>query len=805
MAVADVAIAVGAAVGLEGTAAVIGGGAILGAGIGAGYSLLTGDGNVLNSALTGAAIGGAGAGLASAAGAGAAAPTVTGVEAATSATPALQATGPAATGDVFAGLSANAPVDTTLSQSAANSLASSAPATVSTPTSSSLLNTQMPASYAGDAQYAAQDLMQNARDASTWDIGSKTADLGKTALTAKDLLQYGLAGSAAMSLLGGQKQKGLSATNTGTSGPQMIRPYEYSQIKNPKYGQPGEPYFIQSYTAQTPYKAAAGGLMAIGGPVQDMSQNVMGGQQNMYPQSQQEHVNFATPTQMPTSAEIVHSDYDTKTDPYTGDITMARGGIARYADGGMPDPVKPATLVAPVSTYAPAYGSTEAKVNDLYRNVLGRASDAAGQQYWTDKYNTGQLNQDTLKQSFVNSQENKANEAQKAQVADYNKGLAAAANQEYNVAPPPLSTLPGGGQGASSSDLNKIINQYYLQNLGRKGDQPGLDYWTGQVQNQGVSLADVVKGLQTSNEGTVYSDYKNLLGRNPDAEGSAYWNKALQNGMTQAQLADQFKNSPEYLTLHPEIVAARKAETDYQAAPVTQDTFDANAYMKMYPDYATSGFSSPWQHYLATQQIASDMRTAPKLPYQAPNTTTNTNPNNVGGYSYNPITQTYNSGNTTASNTASNTTGAMYTAPDGSLWTSQDAYNRAHPADSGGGKAGGLMPSSLKRAAAGGIMGAYAVGGQTYDLGSYSDGGRLLKGPGDGMSDNIPASIADKQPARLADGEFVVPADVVSHLGNGSTDAGAKRLYSMMDNVRKARTGNKKQGKQIKADKFLPT
>jgi hypothetical protein len=94
--------------------------------------------------------------------------------------------------------------------------------------------------------------------------------------------------------------------------------------------------------------------------------------------------------------------------------------------------------------------------------------------------------------------------------------------------------------------------------------------------------------------------------------------------------------------------------------------------------------------------------------------------------------------------------------------------------------------------------------GSKYNLGSYSDGGRLLKGPGDGMSDDIPASIADKQPARLADGEFVVSADVVSGLGNGSTDAGAKHLYKMMDNVRKARTGRKSQGKQIKADKYLP-
>jgi hypothetical protein len=89
-------------------------------------------------------------------------------------------------------------------------------------------------------------------------------------------------------------------------------------------------------------------------------------------------------------------------------------------------------------------------------------------------------------------------------------------------------------------------------------------------------------------------------------------------------------------------------------------------------------------------------------------------------------------------------------------------------------------------------------------LGGYSDGGRMLKGPGDGMSDSIPATIGRKQPARLADGEFVVPADVVSHLGNGSTDAGAKKLYSMMDKVRHARTGKKTQAKAVKADRYMP-
>lgn len=98
------------------------------------------------------------------------------------------------------------------------------------------------------------------------------------------------------------------------------------------------------------------------------------------------------------------------------------------------------------------------------------------------------------------------------------------------------------------------------------------------------------------------------------------------------------------------------------------------------------------------------------------------------------------------------------------------------------------------------------AGGGMSSLGGYASGGnpRLLKGPGDGMSDNIPAVIGAKQPARLADGEFVVPADVVSHLGNGSTDAGAKQLYKMMDRIRQQRTGKKKQAPQVNPAKAMP-
>jgi hypothetical protein len=103
----------------------------------------------------------------------------------------------------------------------------------------------------------------------------------------------------------------------------------------------------------------------------------------------------------------------------------------------------------------------------------------------------------------------------------------------------------------------------------------------------------------------------------------------------------------------------------------------------------------------------------------------------------------------------------------------------------------------------------YADGGETgeYNLGGYSDGGRLLKGPGDGVSDDIPATIGHGQPARLADGEFVVPARIVSELGNGSTDAGARELYKMMDRIQagRAKTVGKDQvAKNSKAVRHLP-
>ena len=108
-------------------------------------------------------------------------------------------------------------------------------------------------------------------------------------------------------------------------------------------------------------------------------------------------------------------------------------------------------------------------------------------------------------------------------------------------------------------------------------------------------------------------------------------------------------------------------------------------------------------------------------------------------------------------------------------------------------------------AASGGLMNSYAAGGGIGSLGTYSDGGRLLKGPGDGVSDSIPAQIGEHQPARLADGEFVIPARIVSEIGNGSTDAGARKLYAMMERIQKDRKKTiKNVAANTKAEKHLP-
>lgn len=148
-----------------------------------------------------------------------------------------------------------------------------------------------------------------------------------------------------------------------------------------------------------------------------------------------------------------------------------------------------------------------------------------------------------------------------------------------------------------------------------------------------------------------------------------------------------------------------------------------------------------------------------------------------------------------------------------STTTMTDAQGQTVPRRPGSGGITYFKPIEYKKAADGGLMTGFPSEpvlrmreGGIASLGDYSDGGRLLKGPGDGVSDDIPAVIGERQPARLANNEFVIPARIVSEIGNGSTDAGAKKLYAMMERIQNKRAktvGKNKIAIDSKAHKEL--
>jgi hypothetical protein len=422
-------------------------------------------------------------------------------------------------------------------------------------------------------------------EASPWDTMKRGFEATKfdTNYLKQNMLPIGAAGLGIMGAMDAGQQSGMpTAPTQGTS---YIRPYTYSQTRNPNWGQPGQPYFNQSYTAQAPVDAtqwgstsfAEGGLasLADGGTMSNQPANVDFMHGDMYPTSQQHRSYYATPTQMPTSAQQTAASYEPKTNPLTGEATV------NMADGGV-------------------------------------AQD----------------------------------------VADYNARITAQAQKEY-----------------PQDIAQQARNEYVL-------------------------------GQSTSN--------------------------------------------PTY--------------TNPTTVPVAQPALAL-----------PSVFNTPEQ----TGTSSIDLNTLLSK-YQAANPNART---------YNPTTQTYGAASPTQAQL--DAFGKQYyDEQQAALIPAYDPYNQ------GGGKAGGLMPGALQ----------YAEGGIS-SLGSYSDGGQLLKGPGDGVSDHIPAQIGKHQPARLADGEFVVPARIVSELGNGSTDAGAKRLYAMMDRVqgkRKKSMGKGKFAVDSKAAKDLP-
>jgi hypothetical protein len=338
---AVVASATGAAVfGLSGVAAGLAGGALLGAGAGALYSGITGDGNILDSALTGALLGGAAGGLGAAF-----APAAAGGTGLTATAP-LTGTGALAPGAASAVSTPSAALT-----AAKGSMAATAYSPTAAAAQQAALGLGATAPVAGAAPVAstfgtfagagAPSGLATTQTLSGLGAGTKTA----AALTPKQMLATGLAGTTALSLLGNRNQPKLS-TDTGTT-PSYIRPYTYSSTpvpagddypspfpSTPLYNAQGNPildtrernYFDQTFTAGEPYRAASGGLMAAGGPVERMSMmnTTMNPQGGLYPMGMIDKTQYATPTQRPVSSEVImQAPAYERSNP----MLMAKGGI----------------------------------------------------------------------------------------------------------------------------------------------------------------------------------------------------------------------------------------------------------------------------------------------------------------------------------------------------------------------------------------------------------------------------------------------------------------------------------------------
>lgn len=496
----------------------------------------------------------------------------------------------------------------------------------------------------------------------------------------------------------------------------------------------------------------------------------------MFPQSQMDKTQYAVSSQMPTGAEVVRSDYDPKTDPYTG-LPMQpfkKGGLSaiRFEEGGQ--------------AFDPDSGNVKLQKlsdpNDPFSEVT------------TVDYT---IPKDDIKQ-FVPS-------------VDQETGAATGAGQYIlkdgsTLGVDNFGIVQAATPGRNDYTLNK--EGYYQptgENLTWRGDQnmlykkiggvdvnvPGI-YHKGGYQNPDGSLRVDANGVPVA----LAPNYLDSgFGKSGLADAAPYIMAATM--MAATGLPVGFEGMvPASETLMGGLGALGSGSSAVPLSEITGSTFTG-------PQFAidpTAAYTAAGAG--AAEGVAGGAGAGGAAEGAAQGSTLK---DAFNAYRYANL----------AKNVLGMAAGASgRTGVPGYGLNNNPAYSSFSPGTTGAGLPGlstyektpwanMAPPITLSKLSDFAPDRELASGGIAY-LGGYSDGGRLLKGPGDGMSDNIPASISGKQPARLADGEFVVPADVVSHLGNGSTDAGAKQLYAMMDKVRKARTGNPKQGKQINPNKFLP-
>jgi hypothetical protein len=539
--------------------------------------------------------------------------------------------------------------------------------------------------------------------------------------------------------------------------------------------------FDLAYQAQSPSMGGTGGIGALN-------------DNQAYPLSRMDKTQYAVSRQLPASAEVISADYDPKTDVFTGmPDRFARGGIAtlHYDDGGEIDPIARMEEMSRPEAWNPESGQVKLQTpnpedpygemktvdytipKDQIKNFAPTLDPETGKSIGGGAYafndgSTMHIGRDGIVQAATPARNeytlNKDGYYQPTGAGlTWNGGLNQLTKKigGVDVVVDPMFTKGGyqDEKGNLRVDENGVpiplAPNYLDSGVGKSGVSDAAPYIA-------AALAMAATGMPTGFEGMVPAS-QTLLGSFGAAAPTAGGITALDAG-TQAAINTAAAPTYSAATLPAGItsVAPAASSTMLPGAAALQAGGGAGVIGGTGVVGGTAGMTTG-QKLLATSLAAKTLSGGSggggSAGPAATTTTTQAPPPNIASSTYNPA----------------------FTMPN------MFATNNAQMGNA-------YQPQTYRYYAQGGVA----------DLGGYAAGGKLLRGPGDGMSDSIVANIAGKQPARLADGEFVVPADVVSHLGNGSTDAGAKHLYKMMDRIRQARTGNSKQGKRINPNKFLP-
>jgi hypothetical protein len=609
-----------------------------------------------------------------------------------------------------------------------------------------------------------------------------------------------------------------------------------------------------TYTARPPIYGAGGGLMGLAeGGVADSSEDAFS-RGGMFDFSQRSEPVIRMANGGATEDQIrgLYQDvFKREADP---------GGLQFWQQSGYsPEQIRAEFMKSPEYTsmqgqqavpYAQGNPASQQDITNAYYNLLGRAPDQGGLAF----YQSSQFSPEQIRQNIMQSPEYQAFQAGPktqtqlgAQAIPYAQGTAATQDEIKNIYKQLLRReadvggleFYGASRFSPEQIRQEIMKSEEFRGLPAFVDEPApvafqptaptaqevrTTYEQGGGATQMPSVNVLGAGERPMTQNAVVDKLQAYLAANPNATSAEIMTWGRVNGVPEYQLRSAV-NERRFNMLtggSKQAFDYLMGRGDYPLRPYTPTG-------ELMRPYAESVLGAPENRKVKKLIFDPTTRTYKENPeYVERKSVVETAPiRDVGGnaVSMSSVTETYFRTNpdVKAAWQAGNTgmTADEYALFHWNTFGRTEGRSGWTGASSGGGGGGGgggtdstqqnargglaaLAGGGMSRMRLMGVEGGAARGGH---LGDYSDGGRLLRGPGDGVSDSIPATIAGKRPARLADGEFVVPARIVSELGNGSTEAGARKLYAMMDRIQAARrksVGKGKVAKNTRADKYLP-